>query len=157
MLLRITHSPLKDDTGGDLTAVYFAGCRVALDEVAISRIRDQLLALADEPGESDVFLDLGNVEYLTSTALGTLVNLHKRLRARGRHMIVGNLSPQVHEVFTVTMLDRLLDLRLAGQGKDLPGNNPSQTGAVRVFRKPVVLTEVLDTPSRMMVRLPRPL
>jgi CheY-like chemotaxis protein len=47
-----------------------------------------------------------------------LVSLHKKQIAGGRHMTVGNLSPQVHEVFAVTGLDKLLNLRLAGQEED---------------------------------------
>jgi len=106
---------LKVGVSGDVIAVHFTGCKVSLDEEALDRIHDQLLALADEPSESDLLLDCGNVEYLTSTALGTLISLHKKLVASGRHLIVGNLSPQVHEVFSVTKLDKFLDVRLAGQ------------------------------------------
>jgi anti-sigma B factor antagonist len=106
---------MKVGVSGDVIAVHFTGCKVSLDEEALDRIHDQLLALADEPSESDLLLDCGNVEYLTSTALGTLINLHKKLAASGRHLIVGNLSPQVHEVFSVTKLDKFLDVRLAGQ------------------------------------------
>src|SRR6516225_6708288 len=96
---------LKVGVSGDVIAVHFTGCKVSLDEEALDRIHDQLLALADEPSESDLLLDFGNVDYLTSSALGTLVSLHKKLLARGRHMTVGNLSPQVYEVFAVTRLD----------------------------------------------------
>jgi anti-sigma B factor antagonist len=76
-------------------------------------VQDELLALADEASVLDLLLDFGNVDYLTSTALSMLVSLHKRLRAKGRHLTVANLSPQVHEVFAVARLDTLLDLRLA--------------------------------------------
>jgi len=38
--------------------------------------------------------------------------------ASGRRLTVGNLSLQVHEVFAVTALDKVLDLRLAGQGPE---------------------------------------
>ena len=113
--------PLKEGTSGEAIAVHFTGCNVSLDEETLDCIHDQLLALADEPSESDLLLDFGNVDYLTSTALGTLVGLHKRLLARGRRMAVGNLSPQVHEVFAVTGLDKFLNLRLAGQGAEPVG------------------------------------
>src|SRR2546421_11444363 len=102
------HPPRKEDTTRAVTVVHFTGCPTALDEETLHRIHDQLLALADERSESELFLDLGNVEYVSSKALGTLVSLHKKLLARGRHLTVGNLSPQVHEVFAVTSLDRFL-------------------------------------------------
>jgi anti-sigma B factor antagonist len=95
--------------------VHFTGRKVLLDEGTFECIHDQLLALVDIPGDPDVFLDFGNVEFLTSTTLGTLVRLQKELFARGRHLTVANLSSQVYEVFAVTRLDKYLDLRLANQ------------------------------------------
>ena len=115
MGLQPHHPTVLEGTSGDVTVVHFTGSKVSLDEETLDHVHDELFALADEPSESDVFLDLGNVNYLTSTTLGALVSLHKKLLARGRHLTLGNLSPQVHEVFTVTRLDKLLDLRLAGQ------------------------------------------
>ena len=115
MALQFEGPPRIQGASGDVTVVHFTGCNVSLDEETLDRIHDQLLALADEPSESDLLLDCGNVEYLTSTALGTLISLHKKLVASGRHLIVGNLSPQVHEVFSVTKLDKFLGVRLAGQ------------------------------------------
>src|SRR5262249_30683941 len=120
--------PMKEGASGDVTVVHFTGCKVSLDEETLDRIHDQLLVLADEPSESDLLLDFGNVEYLSSTALGTLVSLHRKLLAGGRHMTVGNLSPQVHEVFAVARLDKFLDLRLAGQ-EDEPAAQDSQFGS----------------------------
>jgi anti-anti-sigma factor len=114
-------SSIKQDRTRDVTVVRFTGRETSLDEETVQRIRDQLLGLADEQSEAHLFLDFGNVEYLSSTALDTLVTLHKKLFALGRHMIVGNLRPQVHEVFAATRLNELLNLRLAGRE---PGGLP---------------------------------
>ena len=54
------------------------------------------------------FLKYGGLLLLKIPALGTLVSLHKKLLARGRHLTVGNLSPEVHEVFVVPGLDTQL-------------------------------------------------
>jgi anti-sigma B factor antagonist len=115
MALQLERQPRKESAWGDEIVVHLTGHKVSLDEETLYRIHDQLLALADEPSESGVLLDFGNVEYLTSTALSTLVGLHKKLATRGRHLTIGNLSAQVHEFFTVTRLDKYLDVRLAWQ------------------------------------------
>jgi anti-anti-sigma factor len=115
MALQLEPQPRKESVWADEIVVRLTGYKVSLDEETLYGIHDQLLALADEPSHSDLLLDFGNVEYLTSTALGTVVGLYKKLLASGRHLTVGNLSPQVHEVFIVTKLDRLLDLRVAGR------------------------------------------
>jgi anti-anti-sigma factor len=130
MNLQQERPPRKTDTTRAVTVVHFTGCPASLDEETLHRIRDQLIALTEERSDSELFLDFGNVEYVSSKALATLVGLHRKLLARGRHLTVGNLSPQVHEVFAVTGLDRLLNLRLAGAGaepaaQDGPSGSPS--------------------------------
>jgi anti-anti-sigma factor len=121
-----TTRPLpKEKVAGELTVVRFTGPQVSLDEHTLHGIRDELLALADEPGESELVLDFGNVEYVSGMALGTLVSLHKNLIARGRHMTIRDLTPHVHEVFVVTRLDELLDLRPAEKAKQTSEGCPA--------------------------------
>jgi anti-anti-sigma factor len=142
MALQLDRPPMKVETAREVTVVHFTGCKVSLDEETLYRIQDELLALADEPSESDLLLDFGNVDYLTSTALGTLVGLKKKLLATGRHLTVGNLNPQVHEVFTVVKLDKFFDLRLAGQENEplaQEGEFGSPTGVLVVDDETAVL------------------
>jgi anti-sigma B factor antagonist len=124
MASQLEHAPRKEDTTADVIAVHFPGDNVSLDEETLHQVRGPLLALADEPSESALLLDLGNVDYLTAAVLGMLVSVHKKLRAGGRHMTVGNLSPQLYELFAVTRLDQLLDLR-TGQERG-PGARSEQ-------------------------------
>jgi anti-sigma B factor antagonist len=115
MTSQLKHPLVKGDTTRDVTVVHFTGRNVSLNEETIHYMHDALFALADEPSESDLLLDFGNVDCLTSLALGALVSLHKKLLARGRHLTIDNMKPRVHEVFAVTKLDRFLDLRPARQ------------------------------------------
>jgi anti-anti-sigma factor len=123
-------SPLQNHSREDLpapdvTVVHFTGRTTSLDEQTVHLIQDQLLALADETGDSDLFLDFDNVEYISSQALGTLISLRKQLFSQGRHLTIGNLSPHVHEVFAITKLDKLLDLRLAAEeGEPVAEDSP---------------------------------
>jgi anti-anti-sigma factor len=126
MELQLERSQTIEKLARDVTVVHFAGRKVSLDEGSIGVIRDRMFALADEPSESDVFLDFGNVEFLTSTALGTLVSLHKKLFSQGRNLTVGNVSPYLHQVFAITKLDTFLNLRVAGQEiEDSPFDFPT--------------------------------
>jgi anti-sigma B factor antagonist len=143
MELKLKRPPMKEGVSRDVTVVCLAGRKISLDEEALNRIHDQLFALADEPSESDLLLDFGNIEYLTSTALGTLVSLHKKLLARGRHMTVGNLSPQVYEVFAVTSLDKFLDLRLVGQENE-PVTHDGQFGSPTSIHRRAEDVETLE-------------
>ena len=142
MTLRLEHACVKADTVRQVTVIRFTGCTVSLDEGKLNRIQEEIFALAEEHRKSDLLLDFGNVEYVSSTVLGTLVSLHNKLLARGRHLTVANLSPQVHEVFTVMRLDKFLDLRLAGQEVEpaaRDGHSPSPTGFLVVGDEAAVL------------------
>jgi anti-anti-sigma factor len=135
-----TPSLPEEEAVEERTVVRFTGLRVSLDEETLHFIRDELFALADEPSGSGLLLDFGNVEYVSGMALGTLVSLHKKLLARGRRMTIRDLSRHVHEVFVVTGLDRLLDLR--------PTENSQGTSdGCLGFRAPAevsILPEALD-------------
>jgi anti-sigma B factor antagonist len=95
----------------NVIVVHLTDSNVAQDEDGLGPVQNQLLTLADEASVASFFLDFGNVEYASGRMLGMLVSLHKALVARGLHLTVGNLSPQLHEVFAVTKLDRFLDLQ----------------------------------------------
>jgi anti-anti-sigma factor len=67
-----------------------------------------------------VLLDLADVDALTAAALGRLVVLYRRLRRDGGRLVLANVSPLLHEVFAVTRLDTLFEVRGAGQGTEAP-------------------------------------
>lgn len=83
----------------------------SLNEYHADQIGKQLLALADGPDVRFVILDLANVEYVTSTVLGHLVGLHKRLQPVGGRLTLVNVRPAVQEILRVTLLDQVLDAR----------------------------------------------
>jgi anti-sigma B factor antagonist len=111
MMCDIRHLGLVVQTAGDTTVVRFTGDKVLLDEEAVRLLDGQLLGLADGPIRDTLFIDFGSVKYLTSLMLGTLLRLHRKLKGAGRHLTLGNLRPEVYEVFEVTRLTVLLDVR----------------------------------------------
>jgi anti-anti-sigma factor len=98
----------------------------ALGDVTVAKVTARWLGEAEadalgeelsELGQGELQLDLGDVEYLSSMGLGTLVALHKRLRAAGGCLSLRNVGPALHEVLALTRLTDLLDVRLkAGEG-----------------------------------------
>src|ERR671923_1144530 len=85
---------------GDVTVVNFVDKKI-LDEQNIQIIGDQLFSLVDESGRRKLLLNFGNVEYLSSAALGKLVALNKKLQAAGGRLILCNIAPQIYEVFEI--------------------------------------------------------
>ena len=105
--------PMEVTRDGDRTTARFARL-TSLNEYHADQVGEQLLALADPPGTRFVTLDLGNVEYVTSTILGHLVALNKRLKGAGGRLTLDHVRPAVLDILRVTQLDQVIDTRPAG-------------------------------------------
>ncbi len=95
---------------GDVTVVNFVDRKI-LDEQNIQVIGDQLFGLVDTEGLRKLLLNFGNVEYLSSAALGKLITLNKKLQGVGGRLILCNIDPQIHEVFEITKLDKFFNIQ----------------------------------------------
>jgi anti-sigma B factor antagonist len=94
---------------GDITVVNFIDKKI-LDEQNIQVIGDQLFRLVEELGRQKLLLNFGNVEYLSSAALGKLITLHKKVNAAGGKLILCNIDPQIREVFEITKLNKIFTI-----------------------------------------------
>jgi anti-sigma B factor antagonist len=90
--------------------VHLVECPV-LDELSSPAVGEELLGLADAQGGARLLLDMGAVEFLTSTMLGMLVSLHKKLRAGGGSLALYDVSPDVYEVFETARLNQVFEVR----------------------------------------------
>jgi anti-sigma B factor antagonist len=95
---------------GDVTVVNFIDRKI-LDEQNIQIIGEQLFGLVDEEGCRKLLLNFGNVEFLSSAALGKLITLNKKLQAAKGRLILCNIDPQIHEVFEITKLDKFFNIQ----------------------------------------------
>lgn len=95
---------------GDVTVINFVDRKI-LDEQNIQVIGEQLFGLVDQDGRRKLLLNFGNVEYLSSAALGKLITLNKKLQAVGGRLILCNIDPQIFEVFEITKLDKFFNIQ----------------------------------------------
>jgi anti-sigma B factor antagonist len=95
---------------GDVTVVNFVDRKI-LDEQNIQIIGEQLFSLVDEEGWKKIVLNFGNVEYLSSAALGKLITLNKKLQQGQGKLVLCNIDPQIHEVFEITKLDKFFKIK----------------------------------------------
>src|SRR5438034_7389742 len=95
---------------GDVTVINFVDRKI-LDEQNIQVIGEQLFSLVDQDGRRKLLLNFGNVEYLSSAALGKLITLNKKLQAVGGRLILCNIDPQIYEVFEITKLDKFFNIQ----------------------------------------------
>jgi anti-sigma B factor antagonist len=71
---------------------------------------DTLIDKSAEKRGVRLVLDLGDVEYMSSSALGKLIDLKKTVVGRGGKLRIENLRPDLLEVFRITRLDQFFDI-----------------------------------------------
>ena len=81
-----------------------------LDEISISRISDKLNELANSQDTPHLVLDFENVANMSSSALGMIITLHKRVRDRGGKLQLCNIQPAIYEIFVITRLNEIFSV-----------------------------------------------
>ncbi|MEW6638443.1 MAG: STAS domain-containing protein [Actinomycetota bacterium] len=63
-----------------------------------------------EAGIERFFVDLGGVDYIDSTGLGSLMQLYREARDRGGEVRFYNVTPAVRDIFSLTHLDKVITI-----------------------------------------------
>jgi anti-sigma B factor antagonist len=92
-----------------ITCIEFVD-RNILDEANIQQIGDEIGALVDSHPNPRVLISFGNVDHLSSAALGTLITINNRIRNKGGQLRLANIDPQIYEVFVITKLNKLFQI-----------------------------------------------
>ena len=101
---------LEVEDNGEITIVNFIDRKI-LDEQNIQKIGEDLFSLVDELGRKKILLNFGNVEYLSSAALGKFITLNKKVQASGGKLILCNIDANIYEVFEITKLNKLFNIQ----------------------------------------------
>ena len=80
-----------------------------LDEANSEIPGQELCRLAERLPGTRLVLDLTGIRFVTSSALGRLVALNRKVRSAGGRLVLVNLSPAVTNSLSVTNLDRVLE------------------------------------------------
>jgi anti-sigma B factor antagonist len=102
-------SRLRIRQEGDITHVEFVD-RNILDEANIQAIGAEINALVDAQKTPKILIDFANVDHLSSAALGTLITINTRVKARNGQLRLANIDPQIYEVFVITRLNNLFQI-----------------------------------------------
>lgn len=66
--------------------------------------------------DREILVDFAAVEMICSEDLSELIHLQSTLRKAGRTLILENVEPHLWQIFSVTRIDRLIEVRPAVQG-----------------------------------------
>jgi anti-sigma B factor antagonist len=101
-----TASPMTITQVKDISVVEFTNNKI-LDEANIEEIKTTLFGLIDSKTTPKLLLDFGNVDHMSSAALGTLINVSNRVKDKNGQLRLANIKPQIFEVFVITKLNKL--------------------------------------------------
>ena len=96
---------------GDVSVVRFRD-KTIREDPGIQEVGRELFNLVDCDNRKKVLLDLSGVSFMSSAALGKLVTLYKKSHSNGSDLKLCGIRPEVVDVFAVTRLDRLFDIRV---------------------------------------------
>jgi anti-sigma B factor antagonist len=93
-----------------------------MDSLILEEIGSQLYPLVDEQDKRQIILDFEKVQYLSSQAIGLVLNMHKKLAAlKKSKLILCGVGPKLMELMKITRLDRVLIIK------------PTQAEAIKVL------------------------
>lgn len=85
--------------------------RNILDEANIQAIGEEIDGLIRSSPSPRLLISFANVDHLSSAALGTLITVNTKIRNRGGKLCLADIDPQIYEVFVITRLNQLFDIR----------------------------------------------
>jgi anti-sigma B factor antagonist len=97
-----------------VTVVSFVDTKIVTDE-NIQEVGDQLYSLVEDEGHKQLLLNFGNVQYLSSAALGKLINLKKKVGAVKGKLKLCCIHQDLLEVFRITRLDQVFEIHTEEQ------------------------------------------
>lgn len=95
---------------GDVTVVRFRDRKI-IEDINIQELGKEMFNLVETDGYDKLLLDFATVDFLSSAALGKLITLDKKIKAHGGSLKLSNIRPEIYEVFAITKLNRLFDIR----------------------------------------------
>jgi len=84
--------------------------RNILDEANIQQIEEQITEIIERQPRPKLLISFANVDHLSSAALGSLITLNNKIRAKDGQLRLSNIDPQIYEIFVITKLNKLFQI-----------------------------------------------
>jgi anti-sigma B factor antagonist len=95
---------------GNVTVVRIRDHRI-VEDINIQELGEEMFRLVEVDGHDKLLLNFSAVGFLSSSALGKLITLDKKVKAHGGILKLSNIRPEIYEVFAITKLNRLFDIK----------------------------------------------
>ena len=81
-----------------------------LDEVLIKQLEQEIMAIVNEDEPQNILLDFSRVNFMSSSFLGLLVKIHKRISENNTQLKLCNINKKIREIFKITRLDKVFTI-----------------------------------------------
>ncbi len=95
---------------GAVSVVRFIDKKI-VDSASIEQLGEELNSLVTLDKRNTILLNFEGVEFMSSAALNKLISLNSKVKGAQGRLKLCNLRAEIKEVFTITRLDRVFDLR----------------------------------------------
>lgn len=94
---------IKVEEHADIVVVKFGVTHIN-DEENIEDIGHELFLLPDQFGFHKIVLNMTGVEYITSSVVGKMITLHRKLHRNRGKLVISDLTPGVQDVLDASRL-----------------------------------------------------
>ena len=105
-----THRRITVSDDGGVSVVRFVDKKI-VDSGSIEQLGEELNSLVTVEKRNMILLNFDTVEFRSSAALNKLISLNTKVKAAAGRLKLCCLRAEIKEVFTITRLDRVFDLR----------------------------------------------
>jgi len=102
-------SRMSVEQAGDVSSVELKDRKIR-EEMSIMQIGEQLNAMVAEAEVPKVIIDFTNVAHMSSSALGILITLHKRIREKRGQLRLCCIQSAIYEIFVITRLNEIFSI-----------------------------------------------
>ena len=81
-----------------------------LEEKDIRALEESVMSILEETKGINLILDFRNVRFLSSSVLGLLIKISKRVYEYNGQLRLCNITPKIHEIFKITRLTKVFDI-----------------------------------------------
>ncbi len=81
-----------------------------LEEHQIKNLESAILPIIKKNADGGLILNFCNVQFMSSSFLGLLVKIHKKVCELGGHLKLWNVNPDIYKVFKITQLTKVFDI-----------------------------------------------
>ena len=94
---------------GKATIVTFTNEKI-LEQNDIQNLQDSIIPIIEQANEINLVLDFQNVQFLSSSVLGLLLRISKKVYERDGRLKLCSINRKIYEIFKITRLNKIFEI-----------------------------------------------